>query len=135
MKDFDEARGEREERDRGFKINGQTFVYRPAVAPETLIPWFEMGAGTPEREAIALMDEVVLGFLEEEYRDAWREARKADATHPINRDDMFKVIEWLLEEQVARPTQPPSDSPSGGGSTETSSTEGSSLRVAEASAA
>lgn len=44
MKDFDEARKAREEADRSFRIGGENFVYRAAVAPESLLAWSEFSS-------------------------------------------------------------------------------------------
>lgn len=135
MKDFDEARRERLQRDRSFRIAGREFVYRPAVPPEALFGWFDMSADTPEAEAIATIDATIVEFLEPEYREAWREARDPDAENPITRDDMLELARWLLSEQAGRPTGQQSGSSTGPGLRGTSSTDGSSSPVAAASAA
>lgn len=51
MKDFDEARKEREAKDRSFQIGGKVFVYRPAVAPEAIMSWTEFAGGTDKEQA------------------------------------------------------------------------------------
>ena len=45
MKDFDADRRKREEKDRSFKIGGETFTYRVAVPPEDLVDWSAMVGG------------------------------------------------------------------------------------------
>ncbi len=52
-RNFDEARKAREDKDRSFVIGGQTFVYRPAVAPEAIVGWTEF-AGSTDKEQSAL---------------------------------------------------------------------------------
>lgn len=54
MRDFDEARREREQADRSFTIGGQQFVFRAAVAPEAIMAWTEYGnRGNKEKAALA----------------------------------------------------------------------------------
>jgi hypothetical protein len=39
VKDFDVERQKRVDKDRSFKIGGETFAFRAAVAPETILDW------------------------------------------------------------------------------------------------
>lgn len=50
-KDFDVARKAREDADRSFIIGGETFVYRPAVAPEAIMSWTEFAGGADNEQA------------------------------------------------------------------------------------
>jgi hypothetical protein len=154
MKDFDVARKEREERDRGFQIGGETFTCRAAVAPQSVMRWGKMTAGEfyardtngnvvvnpvsgrplsvlTEEEILEIFDETVVAFLEPGQQEKWEAVRAADAKHPVNLDDLTELIEWLWEQSAGHPTGEPSGSTDGGASppTETRSTEGSSLQV------
>jgi hypothetical protein len=54
MKDFDVERRKREEADRTFVIGGETFAYRAAVAPESILSWSEFASvGDKEQAAVA----------------------------------------------------------------------------------
>ena len=135
MKNFDEARAEREARDRSFQIGGETFSYRPAIAPEAILRWSQMTGGEmpdlTEVEAIEIFDETVVAFLEPGQDEKWARVRSKDAKHPINLADLRALVSWLFEEQTGRPTSQPSDS-SGGPETEptgTNSTDESRLQA------
>ena len=135
MKDFDEARAERQARDRSFRIGGKEFTYRPAVAPEAILRWSQMTGGEvpelTEEQAIEIFDETVLAFLEVGQDGNWRAVRDPNAENPLNISDLRELVSWLFEEQTGRPTGQPSDSSpgSGSGGTGTPSTEGSPLQA------
>jgi hypothetical protein len=119
MRNFDEAREEREKRDRSFVIGGETFTYRAGIAPEAFIRYNEMDTDTPEQDAIAIIDEAVVAFLEPGQDDLWRKVRDPQARHPLNIGDMRDLLSWLFEEQTNRPLSPGSDSSAGSEQTET----------------
>lgn len=124
MKDFDEARKERETRERTFKIGGEEFTFRPSVAPESLLAYNRAITGevTPtEEEWIGLYDETIQSLLEPGQDERWKLVRKADAAHPLNVSDLNGLLQWLLEEQAGRPTGQPSDSSSSSGGNGTGS--------------
>lgn len=117
MKNFDEARAERERRDRSFQIGGEEFTYRPAVAPETILRWSQMTGGEmpdlTEEQALDIFDETVLAFLEPDQSEKWARIRNPKAAHPLNVADLRALVSWLFEEQAGRPTGKPSDSSGG----------------------
>lgn len=113
MHNFDEARDVRMQGERSFQIGGQQFTYKPAVSPESLIPWADMTADTPEVEAIRIIDETVLAFLDPGQEGKWLLARDPDSANPLTADDIIELIKWLVTEQSGRPTSPPSDSSNG----------------------
>lgn len=115
MHDFDIARGLRLSQDRSFKIGGETFTYRPAVAPEAIVRYSDMGAETPELEAIEIIDETVIALLDEGQAEKWHGVRNTNAENPLSADDIITLIRWILEAQTARPTGPSPDSSSGSG--------------------
>lgn len=124
MKDFDEARAEREARERTFKIGGEEFTFRPAVTPEALLAYNSAITGevTPtEQEWIALYDQTIVALLDPGQDDRWLHVRRGDAPNPINVSDLTSLLEWLLEQQVGRPTGPPSDSSTSSGGNGTGS--------------
>lgn len=139
MKNFDEARKEREQRDRSFQIGGEDFTYRPAVAPEAILRWSQMTGGEmadelTEEQALAIFDETVVAFLEPGQEEQWAKVRDPEAAHPLNISDLRELVSWLFEEQTGRPTEPPSDSSDGPESpgTGTRSTGGSPLQAVPA---
>lgn len=142
---FDTKRRERLQRDRTFIVGGETFEYKPSVAPEAILRWSKMTGGDyvlrdedgvprldskgdpistlSEEDAIAIFDETILAFLETGQTEKWRKVRAADVQNPLNVADMTEIVHWLFKEQSGRPTGQPSDSSSGsGGQDETTST-------------
>lgn len=125
MKDFDEARAEREKAERTFKLGGETFVHRVAVAPEKILRWNQASFGEIEMDEakwIELYDETVLALIEPGQEEKWAKVRDQDAEHPIGMASLNAVIEWLFVEVSGRPTGPPSDSSDSRGGTGTTST-------------
>lgn len=136
--------------ERTFKIGGESFVRRAAVAPEATMRWFQMingeigdevkdeASGTvrlivSEVDALVIYDETVLALLEPGQEDLWKKVRDPEAAKPLTMTDIRAVIRWLIGENSGRPTGPPSDSSSGSGGTAMTSTGGSSLPAAPAS--
>jgi hypothetical protein len=117
---FDEKRNERMSRTRQFTIGGETFSYRPGVEPEILADWMDVGADTPEQEAIQIADRTIVAFLDAGQENRWRSLRKPGALdNPITSGDLLTLLRWLISEQGGRPTEP-SRSSSNGSETPTS---------------
>lgn len=136
MKDFDEARRERETLDRSFQIGGTQFERRIAVAPERVLRWNKAGAGELELDEqgwLDLYDETVLALLEPGQEEKWAAVRTPDLEHPLTGTDLTALIRWLFESMAGRPTGPSSGSSPGANGTETTSTDASSSKLAEAS--
>lgn len=132
---FDTKRRERLQRDRTFIVGGETFEYRPAVAPEAILRWSKMTGGDyvlrdeegaprldsrgdpisvlSEEDAIGIFDETILAFLEPGQDEKWRKVRGADVQNPLNVGDMTEIVHWLFREQSGRPTGPSSASTPG----------------------
>lgn len=113
MHNFDTDRENRLLGDRSFQIGGETFTYRPSVAPEKLVRWAEMTVDTPEMEAIAIIDETIIAFLESGQAEKWQKVRDPDLPNPLNANDISGLVRWLMEEQTGRPTSPSSGSTTG----------------------
>ncbi len=131
MKDFDEARREREERDRSFTIGGEQFVRRVAVAPEQILTWNKATAGDiepNEEEWLALYDETILAMLEPGQAEKWAQVRDPELANPLTTGDLTALVRWLFEEMTGRPTGPSSDSSAGQNSSATTSKDASSSK-------
>lgn len=131
VKDFDEARREREERDRSFTIGGEEFIRRVAVAPERILTWNKATAGdiTPtEEEWLALYDETILAMIEPGQEEKWAKVRDPELPNPLTTGDLTALVRWLFESMVDRPTGQSSDSSPGRNGSETTSKEGSSSK-------
>lgn len=76
-RNFDEARKVREDADRSFQIGGETFVYRPAVAPEAIMAWSEFAGGADAEQAQMRAAQANLAAVYAQQRAA--EAAEADA--------------------------------------------------------
>ena len=129
MKDFDEARREREEKDRSFTIGGEEFIRRPAVAPERILRFNQATGGEVElgeQEWLDVYDETILAMIEPGQEAKWQKVRDPELPNPLTLADLGALIRWLFEEMASRPTGPSSDSSDGRDSTGTTSKVGSS---------
>lgn len=128
MQDFDTARDERLKADRSFKIGGETFTHRAAVAPEEIMGWNDLtegtaGADTPGSGWLKALDETVLVILEPGQEELWAKVRDPKLQpQPLSVGDLVKVMEWLIEKVVATPTSEPAASGRGRARTAMSST-------------
>lgn len=121
MRDFDQEL----EKDLSFKIRGETFTMR-YVRPEVLQSWEnENIEGANEADALKVLDERVLFFLDQNGDNAERwKALRARESDPVTLGQLTGLIEWMVEVQSGRPTIPPSPSASGRGRTAASSKAG-----------
>lgn len=111
---FDEERNERASRRRQFTIGGETFSYRAGVEPEVLADWMDVGADTPELEAVRIADKTIVAFLDPSQADLWHQIRQPGALeNPITSGDLLALIRWLISEQAGRPTEPSGSSSNG----------------------
>lgn len=83
-------------------------------AEVTMLPGGPISTLT-EDDAIKILDNTVLAFLEPGQEEQWKEARdqvegKPKSENPINLDDLRALVRWLFEETAARPTGPSSGS-------------------------
>jgi hypothetical protein len=141
VKDFDVQRAARRDKsvdDRSFVIAGETFVRRAAVRPEVLNGFDRVEADSPNSVTLTVMDEMFLELVEGgedggEAEDRYRALRAStDPETLLTLEDLSEVVEWLVEEQVGRPTGSPSDSSRGQKRTGTTSTRGSSSPATQA---
>lgn len=132
MKNFDVARAERANRDRGFKIGGEEFLRKTGVRPEIMIAWEALGTNQDSEAVLNAVDEIVVGFLDptNDAEARYRKIREREED-PVTLADLVELVQWLVEEETGRPTQQPSASTSGDGGTSTTSTDVSSSRVAK----
>lgn len=134
MRDFDTQRAQR---DRTFKIGGETFELIP-VAPEALLSYTELD--DDPKQMLPQMDALILDMIEDSdgAHEKWKalRARKAD---PLTLGDLQSVMQWMiqfqsneLEEEAGRPTVPPLSSTPGPAATGRRSTGDSSSRATRA---
>ena len=135
MHDFDVDRAAREGYDRSFKIGGETFNRRASVRPETTAQWESLSPGMAQPKVLKVIDETVLGLIEPgekgEAHARWKALRERD-DDPLNLRDLLDLVPWLIQEQAARPTEPPSNSSDEPVASGTTSTGGSSPRALQA---
>ena len=82
---------------------------------------FEINVNGDDPNAVwELMDRQILLFLPEDEQEKWKKLR-ADENKPVTIAQMNALLTWLMEEQTGRPTEAPSPSAPGRGSTGTSS--------------
>jgi hypothetical protein len=131
MKDFDVERAKRRltEGDRMFILCGEEFVVRPAVKPETLLPFAGIDQDTDPLVALAAIDDLFKALVEPRNNSVARyeKIRKADDDDVLNNEDLLDLAMWLIEVASGRtPTGSPSSSTLGDEPTGESSTESSS---------
>lgn len=143
MKDFDAQRHEREANTdgRSFTIGGAQLVAKASISPDIWIDYFDRrranAAGDSpmsNREYLDFLDAHVCVVVEPESVAVWEQVR-ASSDPAITLADIDAVIEFLWELQSGRPPTEQSDSSANGSATassETSSTDSSSLEPAEA---
>lgn len=121
MKDFDQERQYRSDRDRDFKIAGQHFRARSSVRPEVLMPFSEIDGTTDGAEVLKVIDDLVLNMIEpnDDAHARWRQVRELEGDEAVSLGDLQDLAEWLSEVQMARPSERPGDSSSGPGTTGT----------------
>lgn len=116
MQDFDSKRlGRlgREEDELTFKLADREFVIKAGVRPEVWVAYWDAFARfstLTNTEQLRAMDEHMVTILEEDYVEAWHEARGVDGPMAVTFDDIVQVVNWAWETQSARPTGAPSDS-------------------------
>lgn len=132
MKDFDEARAERMQRDRSFKIGGETFTRRLAVRPEAMEEFARMRRDEAELAGFEIFDRTFYAFVEPEGHERWKQLRERE-DDPLNYADIMEVCGWLVAEETGRPTRALSLSTPGPERSETTSTDDSSSLEAGAS--
>lgn len=118
-RNFDELLKE----DLSFTVRGQTFtmIY---VKPEVLAAWEDEEDPDTALDSIENAHEKIKLFLTEDDRERWDNLR-AKEDQPITSEQLRAVLQWMIEVQTGRPTEPLSPSDSGDGSTAATSTGGS----------
>ncbi len=125
MKDFDLIRLEKVNPDRGFRIGGEEFTFKPTVDAESWAAWLD-GDSTTQADYLVEMDKFILACLEDGQEEKWKKVRDPHLKPmPLSKDDIQEVIVHIIEVVVGRPTVRPSASPGGESANGTSSTENS----------
>lgn len=134
MKNFDEKRKIRADRDRSFTIGGESFVIKSGLRPEVMLPWESIGETTAASEVLVTIDQLVHEMIEPaDDAHARYDALRQRDEDPVTLEDLQELIEWLIAEQTGRPTGQPSGSTPSAVTTPTGSTESSSSPAAEES--
>lgn len=100
-------------KDSSFTVRGQTFSVND-VRPEVLSAFAPNGSIPKDLSPWESIDMQVSVFLAEDDRGRWKELRERES-EPVTIAQMNGILEWLLETQTDRPTNPPSPSASGRG--------------------
>jgi hypothetical protein len=135
-KRIEAARQERMAASRKFVLGGEEFTYRPSVTMEVMADYYDMASlqtSLNNREAISVIDNTVLSFLEPGQDEKWAKIR-SDPDHPLTVADAHAIIEALLEAVTVRPTLSPSASTDGREANGTTSTDGSPSKAATSAA-
>lgn len=115
-RDFDEVL----ESSMTFTLRGETFTLRD-VRPEVIAAWEDEEPHTSAQEALKSIDIKITTLLPPEDHERWA-ALRAREDNPVNLRQLKALVDWIVEVQSDRPTEPPSPSPAGRGRREASST-------------
>jgi hypothetical protein len=132
MRDFDAERHERlrHKKPVEFKLGGEKFKMRQSVSPDVIAEADELSGETGPKQTLENIDTIMLELIDPvggahaKYRKV-REQRD-DAVGLI---DLIEAMWWLIGENTARPTVPPSPSTTGRRRTSTRSTAGSASKA------
>ena len=73
MRDFDVERQKRVDQDRSFRIGGETFQYRAAVAPETILSWSAFASHSDKEDAALAAAQTALAAANAKNEEAVRQ--------------------------------------------------------------
>lgn len=107
MKDFDEERALLPQET--FRLGGREWVVRREVRPEVIFAFTTMPATVTDEDAMRIMDTLVVACLAPGDEAAWRELRDAE-DEQVGLETIQRLVTWLIESVVARPTNRPSPS-------------------------
>ena len=120
--------------DRTFKMGGETFRWHELHYTEGSKLWVEYTTPAENGQRGFLEDvekaiEVIVRLLEPESKTAFKKlmARKTD---PVPRHQIIQLYHWLFSVVSGLPTEPPSDSGTGGGNSDPGSSAASSSKAA-----
>ncbi len=104
MQDFDVKRAERSAADREFKLGGEVFVRRTGIRPERMTAYEDLTPKASSIDALKVIDDLILSFLEPDGHDRYRALRERD-DDPVTVSDLNDLVRWLISETTGRPTQ------------------------------
>lgn len=114
--------------DKTFTVRGMVFQWDDAQ-PEILSAFSDSvkvnanGEVQGDDSTWELMDRQILLFIVPEDREKWVELRKRER-EPVTIKQIVEIVRWLWEQQSPVPTEQPSPSEAGAGSTAPTSTAG-----------
>ncbi len=104
MHDFDERREERATADREFKLGGEVFVRRSGIRPERMTDYEDLTPQASSRDALKVIDNLILSFLEPDGHDRYLKLREREED-PLTVSDLNDLVRWLISETTGRPTR------------------------------
>lgn len=104
-----------------FTIRGETFSLCD-VRPEVIAQWEDEQATDTAMAGLENLDRKIKSLLAEGDRERWDELRAREDA-PVNLRQIKALVEWIVEVQSDRPTEPPSPSDGGRGRRAATSTE------------
>ena len=113
-------------KDLSFVLAGETFTMH-YVRPEVLAAWEDEPDLDTAAESLLAADQKIKLFLPEADHARYDAVRARDE-NPVTSEQLNAVLRWMIEVQTGRPTEQPSPSEPGPGSTEATSTEASAQR-------
>lgn len=139
MKDFDTERRERHAAreavmgDRAFTLGGETFTHRVATSYMVLERVMDVENLEPV-EVVRAYESAVIDMLEPGQEEELLKVLHS-TDDPFTFEDLHDLVGWLTEAMLNRPTPASSPSTDGDAPGETASTDSSSTKLVEASAA
>lgn len=101
--------------DMTFEVCGEKFTVK-TVRPEVLALWEDETDPETAVAALEVVDKRILAFLDNGngQHDRWKAMREREDNSP-SMGQIRGILEWMIEVQTARPTNPPSSSGRGRG--------------------
>lgn len=108
--------------DLDFEVCGEKFTCK-TVRPEVLAAWEDAAIPETAVAALQVVDERILAFLADGngQHDRYKAMREREENTP-SMGQLRAILEWMVEVNSDRPTEPPSPSASGRGKSAASST-------------
>jgi len=104
-----------------FTIRGETFALRD-VRPEVIAAWEDEANSDTAAEGLVGLDAKIQTLLaSDEDRTRWQTLRTRE-DDPVTLRQLKALVDWIVEVQSDRPTEPPSPSAGGRGRREATST-------------
>jgi hypothetical protein len=95
-----------------FTADGESYVPRPALPPESLQEVLELVRDKKIREDFTILDQIFDIFMMPSEAEKIKKRFKKDSDNPLGLGQIMDITMWLIEEYSQRPIEPSSGSSS-----------------------